>query len=52
MSNRIKVLNCISSIIDISFNQVVIYGDDVEAVFDNLPEEPIFDLMVTSPLLY
>lgn len=49
MSDRIKVLNCTSSIIDISSNQDVIFGYDVESVLDNLPEEPIFDLVVTSP---
>ena len=30
-------------------NDNVLFGIDVEKVLDNLPEEPIFDLIVTSP---
>lgn len=48
MSN-IKVYTKVSQIVKASKNENIIFGMDVETFLDSLPEEPIFDLVVTSP---
>ena len=47
--NRIKVIKSTRGIKSIKAEDNVLFGMDVEKVLDNLPEEPIFDLVVTSP---
>lgn len=49
MAEQIKILNCASQVTSVSTEDNVIYGFDVEAMLDALPEEPIFDLVITSP---
>ena len=46
---KVAVFNTIASISEASSNVDAIYGIDVEQFLDNLPPEPIFDLVVTSP---
>lgn len=45
----IKVITNKNDINGIRLDDNAIFGMDVEAVLDALPEEPIFDLVVTSP---
>ena len=45
----IKVVQQIKDISQIALTDSAIFGMDVEAFLDSLPEEPIFDLVVTSP---
>ncbi|WP_426348681.1 DNA-methyltransferase [Alloiococcus sp. CFN-8] len=49
MSNKIRVLYDTSAIADVKSTDDVIFGLDVEKFLDLLPEEPIFDLVITSP---
>ncbi len=46
---KVAVLNTIASISEASSTVDAIYGIDVEQFLDNLPPEPLFDLVVTSP---
>lgn len=47
--NRVRVLTSKKSIMKAQVNKDIIFGMDVEKVLDALPEEPLFDLVVTSP---
>lgn len=47
--NRVRVLTSKRSIVKAQTNSNIIFGMDVEKVLDSLPEEPLFDLVVTSP---
>ena len=47
--NRVRVLTSKRSIERAQVNNDIIFGMDVEKVLDALPEEPLFDLVVTSP---
>lgn len=49
MSDNIKVLSRLSSRVDLSRPDSIIIKNDVEKFLDYLPEEPIFDLVITSP---
>lgn len=49
MSDNIKVLSRLSSRVDLSKPDSIIFKNDVEKFLDYLPEKPIFDLVVTSP---
>ena len=49
MSDKIKVLSLLSSSVDLNRTDSIIFKNDVEKILDRLPEEPIFDLVVTSP---
>ncbi|MCR5694877.1 MAG: site-specific DNA-methyltransferase [Clostridia bacterium] len=46
---KIKVIKSTRGIKSIKTEEIVLFGMDVEKVLDNLPKEPIFDLVVTSP---
>ena len=45
----IKVVKTIKDVKNQDTNDNIIFGIDVEKMLDALPEEPIFDLVVTSP---
>lgn len=47
--SEVKVIKDIDQIKTVGFSDNAIFGFDVEAFLDSLPEEPIFDLVVTSP---
>ncbi len=47
--NEVRVIKDISQINTVNLSENAIFGIDVEAFLDALPEEPIFDLVVTSP---
>ncbi len=49
MSDKIDVIKSVKEVKNARLDSNVIFGIDVEKVLDNLPEEPIFDLVVTSP---
>lgn len=49
MSENVLVIREIDEIKKVKTEDNIIFGIDVEKVLDNLPEEPIFDLVVTSP---
>lgn len=49
MSDKIKVLSRLSSRVDLNSPDGIIFKNDVERFLDRLPEEPIFDLVITSP---
>ena len=49
MSENVLVIREIDEIKKVKTEDNIIFGMDVEKVLDNLPEEPIFDLVVTSP---
>lgn len=46
---QIKVIKDARRIKSANTDDIVLFGMDVEKVLDRLPEEPIFDLVVTSP---
>ena len=46
---EVKVVRDVASIATIDTKDVVVIGMDVEKFLDSLPEEPLFDLVVTSP---
>ena len=46
---NIKIIKTKKQIASVNFNQNTIFAMDVEKFLDSLPEEPIFDLVVTSP---
>jgi len=45
----VKVIRDASEVGTVSSSESAIFGMDVEKFLDSLPEEPIFDLVVTSP---
>lgn len=47
--NDVKVIRDSSEVCAVNISDNAIFGIDVEAFLDALPEEPIFDLVVTSP---
>ena len=47
--DSIKVIRNTQDIISIHPNENALFGMDVEKFLDSLPEEPLFDLVVTSP---
>ena len=47
--SEIKVIRDAEDIEQINLADNTIFGMDVETFLDSLPEEPIFDLVVTSP---
>ena len=47
--NNVKIITDISAVKSSLPNENVLFGIDVEQVLDSLPEEPMFDLVVTSP---
>ena len=49
MNDSISVVKSTNSIRKAKNRDIVLFGLDVEKVLDNLPEEPLFDLVVTSP---
>ena len=49
MSKKVLVINDIESVKSAFVEDNILFGLDVENVLDSLPEEPIFDLVVTSP---
>lgn len=49
MSDNVLVIKDVDGIKNANTEDNTIFGIDVEKVLDNLPEEPIFDLVVTSP---
>ena len=49
MSENVLVIREIEEIKKVKTEDNIIFGMDVEKVLDNLPEKPIFDLVVTSP---
>lgn len=49
MSENVLVIREVDEIKKVKTEDNIIFGMDVEKVLDNLPEEPIFDLVVTSP---
>lgn len=49
MSENIKIINETSEINNVRITDNAIFEMDVEKFLDSLPEEPIFDLVVTSP---
>lgn len=48
MSN-LKIISHIDDIRNVNVSDNALFGMDVEKFLDSLPEEPIFDLVVTSP---
>lgn len=48
-TQEIKILKKTKLISSASPGENILFGIDVEKVLDNLPEEPLFDLVVTSP---
>lgn len=49
MKSDIRIISDLSKGIDISAPKNTLFMSDIEAFLDKLPEEPIFDLVVTSP---
>lgn len=49
MSDKIQILNTTSNVLSLTSSQDALFSFDVEAMLDSLPEEPIFDLVITSP---
>ncbi len=49
MRNNVLIVKETEDIKNSKTEDNIIFGIDVEKVLDNLPEEPIFDLVVTSP---
>lgn len=49
MGENIKIINKASEINSVRTTENAIFEMDVEKFLDSLPEEPIFDLVVTSP---
>lgn len=49
MESGINLVSDLSKGIDISAPKNTLYLSDIEVFLDHLPEEPIFDLVVTSP---
>ena len=47
--SEIKVIRDANDIAQINLTDNTVFGMDVEKFLDSLPEEPIFDLVVTSP---
>lgn len=47
--SEIKVVRNACDIMSVTRNDIALFGMDVEKFLDSLPEEPIFDLVVTSP---
>ena len=47
--NDIKIIRNQNDIKSINLDDIAIFGMDAEKFLDSLPEEPIFDLVVTSP---
>ncbi len=47
--SEIKVIRDEKNIVQIDMSTNTVFGMDVEKFLDSLPEEPIFDLVVTSP---
>ena len=47
--NDIKIMRNQNDIKSINLDDIAIFGMDAEKFLDSLPEEPIFDLVVTSP---
>lgn len=47
--SEIKVIRETKDISKININDITVFGMDVETFLDALPEEPLFDLVVTSP---
>ena len=47
--NTLKLITRKKDIKSISVNENIIFTGDVEKFIDQLPQEPIFDLVVTSP---
>ena len=48
-TQNIKIIKSLRKISSASTQDNILFGIDVEKVLDRLPEEPIFDLVVTSP---
>lgn len=46
---EVKVVRDVASIATIDTKDIAVIGMDVEKFLDSLPEEPLFDLVVTSP---
>lgn len=49
MNKKVLVINDIESVKSAHVEDNILFGLDVENVLDSLPEEPLFDLVVTSP---
>ena len=47
--DKVKIIKSAKGIKAARTDENIIFGLDVEKVLDNLPEEPLFDLVVTSP---
>lgn len=47
--NDIKIIRNQKDIKSVNLDDIAIFGMDAEKFLDSLPEEPIFDLVVTSP---
>lgn len=47
--SKAKVIRRAGWVHNCKTDEDVLFGMDVETMLDHLPEEPIFDLIVTSP---
>lgn len=49
MSDKVLIISDKNNIKEVNYEDNILFKMDVETLLDNLPEEPIFDLVVTSP---